>query len=192
MRCFLSLKITNFCSNESLGFTFTFHRQSRLFLSCAKPWFSYHSDDPNHCSPLWLLILARSQRAMWIFSSLISREVHIWNVVVAVLGKLVPAKTDEFSEKFQTAVDPPPLIFGNRSKNSSVLVGTSYICLRRIIARGAAMAIHLLLAHPMLLVILKVQYLEKKDAERGKGKMMQWGLRGTPSSLISSPTGSIC
>ena len=41
-------------------------------------------DDPNHCSPLRLLILARSQRAMWIFSSLISREVHIWNVVVAV------------------------------------------------------------------------------------------------------------
>ena len=28
------------------------------------------------------------------------------------LGKPVPSKTDEFLEKFQTAVDPPPLIFG--------------------------------------------------------------------------------
>ena len=39
---------------------------------------SDHSD-----SPLWLLILSRSQRAMWIFPSLMSREVHICNVVVA-------------------------------------------------------------------------------------------------------------
>ena len=29
-----------------------------------------------------------------------------------VLGKHPPSKTDEFSEKFQTAFDPPPLIFG--------------------------------------------------------------------------------
>ena len=33
---------------------------------------------------------------------------------LASLGKLSPSKTDEFSEKFQTAYDPPPppLIFG--------------------------------------------------------------------------------
>ena len=30
----------------------------------------------------------------------------------STLGKPVPTKTDEFSEKFQTAFDPPPLIFG--------------------------------------------------------------------------------
>ena len=29
-----------------------------------------------------------------------------------LLGKPPPSKTDEFSEKFQTAFDPPPLIFG--------------------------------------------------------------------------------
>ena len=31
---------------------------------------------------------------------------------IQYLGKPTPSKTDEFSEKFQTAFDPPPLIFG--------------------------------------------------------------------------------
>ena len=32
--------------------------------------------------------------------------------ILLLFGKLSPPKTDEFSEKFQTAIDPPPLIFG--------------------------------------------------------------------------------
>ena len=33
-------------------------------------------------------------------------------VVLSLLGTPSPSKIDEFSEKFQTAFDPPPLIFG--------------------------------------------------------------------------------
>ena len=45
---------------------------------------------------------------------------HIWNLVVLAehwLGKPRTSKTDEFSEKFQTALDPPPLILGKSHCN---------------------------------------------------------------------------
>ena len=42
--------------------------------------------------------------------SIVDRPPQLENV--ARLGKDNPTKTDEFLEKFQTAFDPPPLIFG--------------------------------------------------------------------------------
>ena len=43
-----------------------------------------------HCFPpsLLLLIFARSQRAMWMFSSFMSRESQIWNVVIAIFQNI--------------------------------------------------------------------------------------------------------
>ena len=32
-------------------------------------------------------------------------------IILPALGTLTPSKTDEFSEKFQTAFDPPPAPF---------------------------------------------------------------------------------
>ena len=44
-----------------------------------------------HCFPpsLLLLIFARSQRAMWMFSSFMSRESQIWNVVIVIFKKKI-------------------------------------------------------------------------------------------------------
>ena len=66
------------------------------FSSCI----SLHFLFTYNCSPLWLLIILRSQRVMWTFSSSSSLDEQIWNVVFALLplwkmslpGMLAPRK----------------------------------------------------------------------------------------------------
>ena len=60
-------------------------------------------------------ILRHVRKYIWIFSNpefVLYCSWRLKTLTVTHLGKLSPSKTDEFSEKFQTAFDPPPLIFG--------------------------------------------------------------------------------
>ena len=50
-------------------------------------------------------------KEMFSSSPFLKRKYIFKTVADWSLGKLVPTKTDEFSEKFQTAVNPPPPSF---------------------------------------------------------------------------------
>ena len=59
-------------------------------------------------------ILRHVRKYIWIFSNpefVLYCSWRLKTLTVTHLGKLSPSKTDEFSEKFQTVFDPPPLIF---------------------------------------------------------------------------------
>ena len=54
------------------------------------------------------LDIVNSADSAFFILNLVSLDPRCIFSLVASLGKLPPTKTDEFSEKFQTAFDPPP------------------------------------------------------------------------------------